>query len=93
MTAKHNGGDTPLDRLRAVGNVLYGEKWRAAIGDALGVSRITVSAWDNGRWDVPDDLDERLLAVLQREHAARHRALRDVEIEIKRFEKLLAGRR
>ena len=81
--------DTPLDRLRAVGTLLYGDRWRAALGDALGVSRITVSAWDNGRWPTPDDLDSRLLKALQCEYDARHRALHDVAEMIKRFERLV----
>lgn len=55
-----------LELLRLVGEALYGERWQAPIAADLGVSDRAVRYWISATTHCPDDIGERLLAIVQR---------------------------
>lgn len=59
-----------LDLLRLVGEALYGERWQAPIACDLGVSDRAVRYWLSAANRSPDDLDARLLSIVQTKHEA-----------------------
>lgn len=60
------GENGHLELLRLVGEALYGERWQAPIAADLGVSDRAVRYWISAANPCPDDLGERLLAIVVR---------------------------
>lgn len=60
------GENGHLELLRLVGEALYGERWQAPIAADLGVSDRAVRYWISAANPCPDDLNERLLAIVVR---------------------------
>ena len=56
----------PIDHVRAVGLVLYGEQWQRALAGDLKVSDRAVRRWVAGDANPPEDIAPRLRALLDK---------------------------
>lgn len=52
-------------RLERVGAALYGPRWQTYLAADLGVDRKTVQRWLNGTTPLPEDLPQRLEALVR----------------------------
>jgi len=64
------GENANLDLLRLVGEALYGERWQSPIANDLGVSDRAVRYWLSCANQCPDDMGDRLLAIVARKRTA-----------------------
>ncbi|HBU9773853.1 hypothetical protein ACEPRU_18015 [Raoultella ornithinolytica] len=55
-----------LEKLRAVGEAVYGDKWQSALSRALGISDRTVRNFVSGK-SQPENLSNRLLEAMELE--------------------------
>lgn len=58
------------ERLIAVGETLYGERWQAPLARELGVLERTMRRWVAEEWPVPDERWEAMIGLLRRRGTA-----------------------
>jgi len=58
-------GNKDHDELAEVGRLLFGERWQSDLARALGTSARMVRYWVAGTHTRPEDLGQRLAALLQ----------------------------
>lgn len=54
------------DQLEALGELIYGEGWKAPMSEDLGVARKTVIRWAQGEFKIPDGVHGELLAIAKK---------------------------
>lgn len=54
------------EALRLIGELLYGPKWKIALGDAIGVNRRTIARWAKGEFTIPDGVWSDLIPLCRK---------------------------